>query len=96
MEEQYLSCLSYQLDIYSGQANHSFADDGLLLNQNPKQKALPHIWDGISDDNLHLKNFVKMGDLLPPLKEDLYVLSNSFAFGGSNASLLLKREGRYD
>ena len=70
----------------------------LMLSKkfNPKQKALPHIWDGIPDDNLHLKNFVKMGDLLPALEGDLYVLSNSFAFGGSNASLLLKREGRYD
>jgi 3-oxoacyl-[acyl-carrier-protein] synthase-1 len=70
----------------------------LMLSKkfNPKQKALPHIWDGIPDDNLHLKNFVKMGDLLPVLEGDLYVLSNSFAFGGSNASLLLKREERYD
>jgi 3-oxoacyl-[acyl-carrier-protein] synthase-1 len=68
----------------------------LMLSKkfNPKQKVLPHIWDGLPDDNLHLKNFVKMGDLLPDLEGDLYVLSNSFAL--SNASLLLKREGRYD
>jgi len=70
----------------------------LMLSKkfNPKQKVLPHIWDGIPDDNLHLKNFANKGDFLPTQERNIYVLSNSFAFGGSNASLLLKREGMYD
>jgi 3-oxoacyl-[acyl-carrier-protein] synthase I len=50
----------------------------------------PHLWDGQADPALPLLHTVKPGDALgrPPH----YVLSNSFAFGGSNAVLLLGRQ----
>jgi len=50
----------------------------------------PHLWDGIHDPNLPVLNFVAMGTPLPEGKQ-LAMLSNSFGFGGSNASLILGR-----
>lgn len=49
----------------------------------------PHLWDGQQDPLLPPLNLVKPGTRLGhPLR---YALTNSFAFGGSNASLLLAR-----
>ncbi|MCZ6579237.1 MAG: beta-ketoacyl-ACP synthase [Gammaproteobacteria bacterium] len=48
-----------------------------------------HVWDGIRDPELPYINLVSPGSRLQsPLR---YVLSNSFAFGGSNISILLGR-----
>lgn len=49
----------------------------------------PHLWDGQADPALPLLHTVRPGDSLghPPR----YVLSNSFAFGGSNAALVFGR-----
>jgi len=49
----------------------------------------PHLWDGQADPALPALHVVKTGDALgrPPR----YILSNSFAFGGSNAALILGR-----
>jgi 3-oxoacyl-[acyl-carrier-protein] synthase-1 len=49
----------------------------------------PHLWDGASDPSLPPLPLVQAGQALgrPPR----YVLSNSFAFGGSNAALIFAR-----
>ena len=49
----------------------------------------PHLWDGAADPQLPVLNVAGVGAALGrPLR---HVLSNSFAFGGSNAALLLGR-----
>jgi 3-oxoacyl-[acyl-carrier-protein] synthase-1 len=50
----------------------------------------PHLWDGAVDPTLPVLNFVTPGTILPQTKR-LAMLSNSFGFGGSNASLILGR-----
>lgn len=47
----------------------------------------PHAWDGYADPELPSLAFTRVGDTLP---EGLrHLMSNSFAFGGNNASLIL-------
>ena len=62
----------------------------LAMQDDNAQGALPpHLWDGIADPALPLLNVVPPGTTLGrPLR---WALSNSFAFGGSNAVLLLGR-----
>ncbi|HEX9395804.1 MAG TPA: beta-ketoacyl-[acyl-carrier-protein] synthase family protein [Burkholderiales bacterium] len=48
----------------------------------------PHLWDGDADPALPALNLVSTGARLPRNSARL-VMSNSFAFGGSNASLIL-------
>ncbi len=65
----------------------------LMLHEDSSQnrgQLLPvQLWDGIVDPALPAINLVKQAD---QLEEKLdYVLSNSFAFGGNNISLLLGR-----
>ena len=47
----------------------------------------PHVWDGAADPELPKINLVEQGARLPGGSGRL-VMSNSFAFGGSNASLI--------
>ena len=49
----------------------------------------PHLWDGIADPALPVLNVANTGTKLG--RHLRWALSNSFAFGGSNASLLLGR-----
>ena len=59
----------------------------LTLARNPAGHLPPHWWDGVADPELPALEFVAPGTRLSgPLR---YALSNSFAFGGSNAALLL-------
>ncbi|QRK05195.1 beta-ketoacyl-ACP synthase [Archangium violaceum] len=59
----------------------------LTLTGNPQGRLPPHWWDGEADPSLPTLSLVKRGYTLErPLR---YVLSNSFAFGGSNAVLIL-------
>jgi 3-oxoacyl-[acyl-carrier-protein] synthase-1 len=61
-----------------------------MQDDNPRGKLPPHLWDGAADPNLPELNIVKRGDSLGrPLRR---VLSNSFAFGGANAALVLERQ----
>lgn len=47
----------------------------------------PHVWDGEADPALPPLNFTSIGDRSPAGRRHL--MSNSFAFGGNNASLIL-------
>ena len=61
-----------------------------MQDDNPAGKLPPHLWDGMADSDLPALNVVETGSHLGhPLR---WVLSNSFAFGGANAALVLGRE----
>jgi 3-oxoacyl-[acyl-carrier-protein] synthase-1 len=61
----------------------------LLSDKNPQGKLAPHIFDGVRDPLLPVISLVRPGQNLGrPLRR---VMSNSFGFGGSNASLILGR-----
>ena len=60
-----------------------------MQDDNPQGRLPPHLWDGAADPALPALNLVPPGAALGrPLRR---VLSSSFAFGGSNAVLLLGR-----
>jgi len=60
----------------------------LTLSGNPGGRVPPHVWDGIADPALPSLNLARPAARLPDTPRR-YVLSNSFAFGGNNASLIL-------
>ena len=60
-----------------------------MQDDNAQGKLPPHLWDGAADPALPALNLVRAGATLGrPLR---HVLSSSFAFGGSNAVLVLGR-----
>ncbi|HXU93863.1 MAG TPA: beta-ketoacyl-ACP synthase [Gallionella sp.] len=61
----------------------------LTLHDNPRGRLPVHWWDGVADPELAAINLVAPNMALGRTPD--YVLSNSFAFGGSNAALLLGR-----
>ncbi len=54
------------------------------------QKLAPHIWDGQQDPNIPVINLAKKAENNNKIK---YCLSNSFAFGGNNVSLIIGSNG---
>jgi 3-oxoacyl-[acyl-carrier-protein] synthase-1 len=61
-----------------------------MQDDNPNGKLPPHLWDRMADPALRPLDVVEPGSNLGrPLRR---VLSNSFAFGGANAALILGRE----
>lgn len=61
-----------------------------MQDDNPQGLLPPHLWDGAADPALPALNLVAPGAALGrPLR---WALSNSFAFGGSNAVLVLGRD----
>src|SRR5262245_17775859 len=61
-----------------------------MQDDNPEGRLPPHLWDGIPDPELPVLNVAEPGSRLgQPLR---WALSNSFAFGGANATLALGRE----
>ncbi|MCX4150810.1 beta-ketoacyl-[acyl-carrier-protein] synthase family protein [Paraburkholderia madseniana] len=50
-----------------------------------------HLWDGAADPTLPVLDLVETERFLPQRAGAQYVMSNSFAFGGSNVSLILGR-----
>ena len=60
-----------------------------MQDDNPEGMLPPHLWDGVQDPLLPVLNVAAPGARLGrPIR---YALSNSFAFGGSNASLVFGR-----
>lgn len=60
-----------------------------MQDDNPDGKLPPHLWDGAPDPALPALNVAAPGARLGrPIR---YALSNSFAFGGSNAALVFGR-----
>ena len=59
-----------------------------LSADNPSGLLPPHIWDGQADPALALLNWVRPGDRLAP-QPLRRLMSNSFAFGGNNVSLII-------
>lgn len=49
----------------------------------------PHLWDGQRDERLPALQFVTTGDRLPLMGRRI-ALSNSFAFGGNNAAVVME------
>jgi 3-oxoacyl-[acyl-carrier-protein] synthase-1 len=61
-----------------------------MQDDNPVGRLPPHLWDGVSDPALPVLRVAEPGGSIGrPLRR---VLSNSFAFGGANAALVLGRE----
>ncbi|MGL6289728.1 MAG: beta-ketoacyl-ACP synthase [Silanimonas sp.] len=59
----------------------------LMLARNPERRLLPQLWDGAADAALPRLHFAAPGERAKrPLR---HVASHSFAFGGSNAALVL-------
>ncbi|AIK96375.1 beta-ketoacyl-ACP synthase [Candidatus Odyssella acanthamoebae] len=58
--------------------------------------ALPHLWDGERDPSLPPLYFTTAGERLKPKGSHYCLMSNSFAFGGSNVSLILRKEVSHD
>lgn len=61
----------------------------MVLTAKNERLLPPHLWDGVQDSELPALNFVKKGDVL----RKGICMSNSFAFGGNNVSLIL---GHYE
>ncbi len=59
-----------------------------LSEYNADKRLPPHVWDGQADPQLPRLKLVGSGEQLPAA-ERRYLMSNSFAFGGNNISLVL-------
>jgi 3-oxoacyl-[acyl-carrier-protein] synthase-1 len=61
----------------------------LSLSTNNREQALaPHVWDGQADPELPALDWVTSTDRLTSIAPR-YLMSNSFAFGGNNVSLII-------
>lgn len=63
----------------------------LSHEDNGKIPLIPHKWDGMPDSTLPPIRLSKPGDCAYPIKGAYALMSNSFAFGGSNVSIILKK-----
>jgi len=70
---------------------HALGAAGAIMQDDNSQGALPpHLWDGAQDPQLPRLYVAQPGTYLGrPVR---CALSNSFAFGGANATLVLGRE----
>lgn len=59
---------------------------------NPEGRLPPHVWDGAADPAIPPIALTGPGDRLTRPRGPAAMLSNSFAFGGSNVALILSRE----
>lgn len=75
----------------------------LLTDHNQQQQLPPQVWDNCWDGDLPAITLVKQGDQLQQpvstvktgintLDEGCYLMSNSFAFGGNNISVVIGRQ----
>lgn len=61
----------------------------LLGEHNPESRLPPQRWDGVTDPQLPALALVRDEGPSLPLNGPRYLMSNSFAFGGNNISLIL-------
>jgi 3-oxoacyl-[acyl-carrier-protein] synthase-1 len=61
-----------------------------MQDDNRAGKLPPHLWDRVADPDLPVLNVAEPGASLGHGLQ--YVMSNSFAFGGANATLVFRRE----
>jgi 3-oxoacyl-[acyl-carrier-protein] synthase-1 len=61
-----------------------------MLLANPGAAAPVHCWDGVADEDIPVLNFALPGSRPEKTRT---CMSNSFAFGGCNVSLILGRRG---
>ncbi|WP_325437060.1 beta-ketoacyl-[acyl-carrier-protein] synthase family protein [Pseudomonas nitroreducens] len=61
----------------------------LLGEHNPESRLPPQRWDGVADPQLPTLALVRDKGPSLPLNGPRYLMSNSFAFGGNNISLIL-------
>ncbi|WP_024304123.1 beta-ketoacyl-[acyl-carrier-protein] synthase family protein [Pseudogulbenkiania sp. MAI-1] len=73
-----------------GAAGATEAGFAWLTLTDPGRRLPPHRWDGVADPALPPLALVRPGDTLDPARP--FLMSNSYAFGGSNVSLLLGAE----
>ena len=68
----------------------------LTLNPawNAGRRLPPHVWDGAADPSIPPLALVAPGTCFSAEPGGEAMLSNSFAFGGSNAALVLARRGQ--
>ncbi len=71
----------------------------LLLTELNRERALPpHSWDDEPDESLASLNLVPPDTKIPEqgaeISEEVFMMSNSYAFGGNNVSVIIGREGR--
>jgi 3-oxoacyl-[acyl-carrier-protein] synthase-1 len=62
----------------------------LQHGRNSVYRLPPHVWDGEPDDNLPALHLVDYGATLT-VREPVYFMSNSFAFGGNNCTVIIGR-----
>jgi 3-oxoacyl-[acyl-carrier-protein] synthase-1 len=68
----------------------------LSLEKNGTISLPPHIWDGTRDPYLPSIRLTQPGEHISAIKGQFNLMSNSFAFGGSNASVILSKRSRND
>ncbi|MNT92324.1 3-oxoacyl-(acyl carrier protein) synthase I [compost metagenome] len=59
-----------------------------LAADNAEGRLPPHVWDGVDDPQLPALKLVDASQRLPA-RGPRRLMSNSFAFGGNNVSLIL-------
>jgi 3-oxoacyl-[acyl-carrier-protein] synthase I len=62
----------------------------MLSNSRENLHLVPHYWDHEPDDEMSSIKLVEAGDSIPS-KVNISLLSNSFAFGGSNCAVIIGR-----
>jgi 3-oxoacyl-[acyl-carrier-protein] synthase I len=85
-----------------GQLGHTLGAAGAMgaahcwltaSGENHNQLLPPHIWDGEADEGLLSETLVKSGQTMDSSGRGMF-LSNAFAFGGNNATLIIGRTRR--
>jgi 3-oxoacyl-[acyl-carrier-protein] synthase-1 len=77
----------------AGACEAAFLWLALSRADNPDGALPPHLWDGVADARIPPIRLVARGERMAA-GERAAMLSNSFAFGGNNVSLILGR-GRW-